>query len=334
MKRIAFAIWLAILAFTVMAQVDSVYNINYQNVPQENIYIQTDRPIYSPGDTVWFRLHVVDATTKIPSSSPTYPAGRSRFVYVELHNNTVDTSLVERIMIKQDTLGVFANSIVIPQKADCCYTIVAYTRWMMNFSEDLFGYKEIKVQGKGTKMSDNSISIFIMPEGGNIIAGHLQRLSYKIINGVGECVDVNVRLIRTSDDKVICEGKSVYKGLGSIFYTPEASEHYKLEASTADGLVCVANIPDALKTGVTMTVSQRHNMLYITPIIEGMDKYKLSLCIYGSGNYIIINEITCIPLTIDTSTMYSGVVTVSIFDRKDKNVYAKRNVFIESVQNK
>ena len=48
----------------------------YMLVPQERIYLHTDKPYYVPGDTVWFRAHLVDAVTHTPIS-------RSKYVYVE-----------------------------------------------------------------------------------------------------------------------------------------------------------------------------------------------------------------------------------------------------------
>jgi len=51
---------------------------------QERICIQTDKPYYVPGDTVWLRAHLMEADTNIPFS-------RSRFVYVELYDQQSDT---------------------------------------------------------------------------------------------------------------------------------------------------------------------------------------------------------------------------------------------------
>ena len=51
---------------------------------QERIYVQTDKAYYAPADTVWFRAHLMDAVTNSPVS-------RSRFVYIELHDQQADT---------------------------------------------------------------------------------------------------------------------------------------------------------------------------------------------------------------------------------------------------
>lgn len=91
-------------------------------VPQERICIQTDKPYYAPGDTVWLRAHLMDADTNIPVS-------RSHFVYVELYNQQADT-LMQRMIIRSDEKGVFANRLLLPKTMQGgVYTLVAYTQW-------------------------------------------------------------------------------------------------------------------------------------------------------------------------------------------------------------
>ena len=112
----------------------------YKRVPKEQIYVHTDKPYYVPGDTVWFRAHLVDAVTHTPIS-------RSRYVYVELLDNATDT-LVQRVMVKCDSDGVFANAITLPrQLRSGCYTLAAYTQWMRNFPVERFFYKQLLVVG-------------------------------------------------------------------------------------------------------------------------------------------------------------------------------------------
>ena len=107
-------------------------------VPQEQVYLHTDRPYYVPGDTVWLRAHLVDGVTHVPVS-------RSRYVYVELLDNRADT-LITRIMVKCDSTGVFANALALPRHLRSgSYTLAAYTQWMRNFPTERFCYKQIAV---------------------------------------------------------------------------------------------------------------------------------------------------------------------------------------------
>jgi len=113
---------------------------HYVMVPHECIYLQTDRPYYAAGDTVWFRAHLVDVATSVPVS-------RSRFVYVELHDQQADT-LMQRIMVKSDGDGVFANALLLPKQMKAgVYTLAAYTQWMRNFPTERFCYRPLVVGG-------------------------------------------------------------------------------------------------------------------------------------------------------------------------------------------
>lgn len=112
---------------------------------QERIYIQTDRCVYMPGDTIWLRAHLTDAATNIPSTSKHYPKNRSRFIYIELHDVKADT-LVERMMIRRNEDGVFANAIALPRTlCQGHYVLVGYTKYMLNYPDTMFAYKEIEV---------------------------------------------------------------------------------------------------------------------------------------------------------------------------------------------
>ena len=118
----------------------------YRQVPQEKIYVHTDRPYYVPGDTVWFRAHLVDAVTHTPIS-------RSRYVYVELLDNAADT-LVQRIIVKCDSDGIFTNAITLSKTLKGgTYTLAAYTQWMRNFPVERFYYKQLTVVGNSTSVT-------------------------------------------------------------------------------------------------------------------------------------------------------------------------------------
>ena len=121
----------------------------YARVPQEVIYIHNDRPYYVPGDTVWFRAHLVDAVTHTPIS-------RSKYVYVELLDNAADT-LVQRIIVRCDSDGVFANALTLPPPLhDGTYTLAAYTQWMRNFPAERFCYHSLRVVASSPRPGSES----------------------------------------------------------------------------------------------------------------------------------------------------------------------------------
>ena len=105
---------------------------------RESLYLHTDKPYYMAGDTIWFRAHLMNAENH-------QPACRSKFAYVELYDQKADT-LMQRIMVKSDEDGVFANALVLPDNMSRgTYTLAAYTQWMRNFGAEHFFYMPLVV---------------------------------------------------------------------------------------------------------------------------------------------------------------------------------------------
>ncbi|MBR1548185.1 MAG: hypothetical protein IJ637_05610 [Prevotella sp.] len=149
-------------------------------VPQEQIYLHTDRPYYVPGDTVWMRAHLVDAFTH-------KPVDRSRYVYIELHDSAADT-LVQRIVVKCDSDGVFANAITLPRHLHGgSYTLAAYTQWMRNFPVERFCYQPLTVVGntvaatsiQGRRTARPSVPKSASPQGRAANNSHLLQLGLR-----------------------------------------------------------------------------------------------------------------------------------------------------------
>lgn len=141
MNRVAHILLFILTAIVMHAQAlqtDALVADYYSKVPLENIYVQTDRTCYIPGDTIWFRAHLVDAVNRTPTCA-------SKFVYVELYDQEADTLLL-REMVKCDSSGVFANAIILPEEMKGgVVTLVAYTQWMRNFGAENFFYKPLRV---------------------------------------------------------------------------------------------------------------------------------------------------------------------------------------------
>lgn len=339
---IALCSWLQMRAQEINAAVEDSLTQQitqyYSKLPKEKIYLQTDKSCYVAGDTLWFRAHLVDAVSNVPSTNPSFPKDRSNFVYVELRENRND-SLLERVMIKRDSAGVFANALFLPGRIHTGkYTLVAYTRWMKNFGTEHFAYKQIQLIGEdfaehaqrnASKSAEDSVSLTLslMPEGGRLIRGATQQLAYKVIDSNGLGRDVSVRLVRTSDGEILQEGKSSHLGMGSLFLTP-SDEPLRLEAYSEDGLSCAAPLPEACEQGVALMVNQRKENLFITPTVVQLDPSHLYLCAYGRNNILVEPLQGDKPIVIQTSKLAPGVMNIAIIDDTTKTVWAERLVFI------
>lgn len=108
----------------------------YANSLQEKVYVMTDKPYYSAGERIWLRGWVVDAVSHT-GQTPT------NYLYVDLID--AGDNLVQRIKIRRDSTG-FSNAIDLPSDIKAgSYSLVAFTQWQTNWSEDFFFRRRIEI---------------------------------------------------------------------------------------------------------------------------------------------------------------------------------------------
>jgi len=104
--------------------------------PQEKIYFHTDKPYYITGERIWFRAHLADAMTHIPSPV-------SRYVYVELINPL--DSIVTRVKIRSVEDAYYGYLLIPDDIPEGDYTMRAYTTFMRSQDENYFCTKTIRI---------------------------------------------------------------------------------------------------------------------------------------------------------------------------------------------
>lgn len=98
-------------------------------LPQEKVYVQTDKPYYINGEKIFFRAFLLNALTHQPSNL-------SRYVYLELIDPVNKVAI--RKMIRPDRFMHY-GAIEIPEDLpQGNYQLRAYTRFMTNGSDDYF----------------------------------------------------------------------------------------------------------------------------------------------------------------------------------------------------
>ncbi len=93
----------------------------------EKLYVQTDKPYYYPGETIWLKGY-------INYSSPYMRDSLSRTVYTELINPLERKVIASRIL-KIDS-GTFHADFVLPDTLQAAsYVLRSYTNWSRNYGE-------------------------------------------------------------------------------------------------------------------------------------------------------------------------------------------------------
>ncbi|MFB0499434.1 hypothetical protein ABID99_005671 [Mucilaginibacter sp. OAE612] len=103
--------------------------------PAEKIYVLLDKSIYTPGDTLWFKAYLFNAPTLNLSA-------KSGIMYVSIVTDS-------NVMVKKQRLpvekGLSWGNISLKDIPAGTYTLIAYTQWLQNFSQDCFFRKQFTV---------------------------------------------------------------------------------------------------------------------------------------------------------------------------------------------
>lgn len=102
----------------------------------EKVYTQTDRPLYFPGETVWFKSYITDAE------------GKASVISTLLHAELVSPkgNVVSSVLLSIKQGYAYGDFSINENWVGGIYKLRVYTNWMRNFGEDAYFEKELIVQ--------------------------------------------------------------------------------------------------------------------------------------------------------------------------------------------
>lgn len=308
----------------------SVMGQESRGVTTETIRLHTDKDCYAIGDTVRFTADLIDGETGMMSTDRDYPTGRSNFMYVELHDAQADT-LVVRYMVKKDSTGNFSNAFILPLRLNSGhYTMVAYTKYMTNFSDDFFAFRDLYVQG--VKNCNNTaahkaklpLSVVVHPEGGVLLKNHMQCVAYSVRDANGTGTEAEVCITNTANDSVIVKGETEVDGMGRLYFVPESGTNYRLIARTADNVATEAYLPEVKEEGATVKINRRKNFLYIEPLLAGCTTDDIELLISSDNSRRVVAFGDSGYAMLDTTQLPKGLIKLQIRNKATHETMAER----------
>jgi len=249
-----------------IAKFDSVRN----KFPREKLYIQLDKSVYAPQDTLWFKAYLVNASLLEASKV-------SGLIYFELFDSNGKN--VQRICLPT-AMGITWGGFALKQelyKAGT-YTFRAYTNWMLNFDDEYIFKKEVKIVDflteddtfqpdkkllKAPKKTNtispekaNDFDIQFLPEGGNWIANSRQRIAFKAVNGLGDGVKISGEIFNSNQSKIL-DFESNDKGMGYFYLPGNESETYRAKISSKQSSK-TGTLPKVSKSGSYLQVNNNY----------------------------------------------------------------------------
>jgi hypothetical protein len=145
--------------------------------PQEKVFIHFDKVKCGVKDTLWFKAYVTAGLENRPSPL-------SKVLYVDILDKTkkVQHSIILQL---KDGLADGYYALKEDEKAGQ-YHIVAYTKWMLNFSKDYLFHQPVEFIDISNPTDDNKTNLELgdiqfFPEGGNLINGLAVKVGVKAI---------------------------------------------------------------------------------------------------------------------------------------------------------
>ncbi len=196
----------------------SYYFRYHKSTCPEKLYLTLDRPYYEAGDTIWFRGTLVNADNN------SYMV-KTNYIYVELLNRK--DQVVFRRKVVRDNLCFHHNLPLAKDLLSGEYALRGYTSWMRNFSEDFYFSRKLTIVNKASRpladsLSERDFSISFFPEGGSLLSGVDQRISFKAVGNDGLPVEVD-GLVKDRQGRVLAELHSEHDGMGDFLLSGMAT---------------------------------------------------------------------------------------------------------------
>lgn len=326
---------LALLCFSAQADDDPLEKLLKQlakltaTYPQEKIHLQTDKPYYAVGETIFLKAYLITAEKNEPSFLST-------ILYVDLIDSK--QKIRKKITLPVDKGLAFGNMNLLDSLAFGTYRLRAYTNYMRNYSEQFFFEKYLtigNINDAGNQKSAQNAQAFdlqFFPEGGTLLANTRSKVGLKAVGANGLGVDVTGYIENTKKEKV-AQFSTEHVGMGAFAFTPLPGEKYSAVASTSTGVTKSFELPQASTSGYALALNTNGENINVrmasTPDLTNAK----NLFVVAQSNGVVYTSFALkaenanMLATIPKSSFPTGIAQFTLFDADLKPV-AERLLFI------
>jgi hypothetical protein len=308
-------------------KIDSMMMLYADKFPQEKAYLQFDKRVYNPGETIWYKAYLFTGFD---------PSPYSRNFYAELYDASGN-------LIQRKTLALFestsAGSFEIPADFKGSRVHVrAYTTWMLNFDTSFVYEKDLRIAGVPIDSAGSSSitsSLHFFPEGGDMIAGIENNIAFKANDAYGKPVKVT-GILHDASGKNLIEFYSTHDGMGQFIITPDKSDVFYATWKDDKGMEHRTDLPPVKSSGVVLRVlSSRQKLIFSVARQPDNTAYEKLIVIAHMNQQMIYKAIVNlkdnfmsggnIPIT----QLPTGILQITIFDINEMPL-AERVVFVNN----
>jgi len=213
----------------------SILNHFSKNLPQEKVYLHFDNSTYYQGDDIWFSCYLVTSGFNRVSQL-------SKTLYVELLNPGGEVISTQTLKVENGKCHGNFSLNKLPFYSGF-YEVRAYTKYMLNFGEDVIFSRTFAVYDKPTKpgayaekslleygrgkypilrktpVKEKKVTLKLFPEGGNLVAGVPSQIAFEATDAYGNPIEVMGEVVGENKETIV-RFKSIHDGKGVFSFTP------------------------------------------------------------------------------------------------------------------
>lgn len=328
------------LNFSYCQRIDTLLNEYGASCPVERLYLQFDKTLYAPGETIWFKAYIV---------SVLMPDADNKNLYVDFSDAT---GKVVAHNIYPVTEGLSRGQFTIPESARGNLVHVrAYTKWMLNFdSAFLFNKNLALLHPKSNRNRESfpepKVSVYFFPEGGDIIANLKTRIAFMAENQFGQPVNIT-GVVKDNEDKTVSDLIVQHDGMGSFYLVPEAGKKYFASWKDQKGNEYNTGLPAIKSSGISLSMNSTGNKKQFRiersdDTSSGIREIHVVAMMYQQVVYmanLLLESTKSISGLITTKNFPSGIMQFTVFDKNweplaERIIYVKNNadVFHPDIQ--
>jgi hypothetical protein len=300
--------------------VESALKTYYKKYPLEKIYVQTDKQVYSIGQTIWYKVY---------STVYGSPATLSKIVYVQLVNRSGKIIAQSKLPLVE---GKTNGDIQIPDTLQSnIYQLRCFTSWMLNFDESSLFHKDVYIkniidssEAVSTKPEPERYSVQFFPEGGDLIDQITDNIAFKATDQNGMPASVHGEIKNNSGD-LVDSFTTFHDGMGKFSLHADIKHSYYAIVHLPDQ--STKNIPLASikQSGINLKILEQNRdmvAIKITYHEAERDKYRNIILAACQNN----GKIATYPLELDPGiNLYNipkkdfstGILRLTIFDNNN-----------------
>lgn len=344
MKTLSNSIFLILaffsIPFTSFSQVADNSVVSSEPILYPKLYLHTDREVYFPGDSIWFKAYYLDGQTQ-----KFFPGDFSLYTDLMDERGLVINSQVLLLENGQSAGKIEISDSLLPGN----YLLRAFTDMQRSIGEDAFFHKKLKLTSVESSMDKAipqdtgqlpNIDLAFLPEGGLLLVGQMNVIGVKAIDDKGRNISLRGEIL-DGHEQHIASFDTEYKGMGAFRFIALAGESYHVKISGRPEFEYVFD--DVLNSGIKLEYSG-----------ESEDKLQFKVCtnsklFHGKSFYFailhkgrtlfqqeFIQKGPEFPLTIERTALSPGINRFVLMDKKLKPIserlYFSNNIEINDIQ--